>query len=260
MSRTTVFMLLPVYVLLLVVMSRYAMAEHIPGSEKANGLEGAVRIFTGTEKITFMGEAVGGYLDEGDRHIGIFGAGPYVRAHENLLIGAFYRLQRGIRHDDDWIWRNAGWEWKDVTSRNEHLGIGDITPRFLAGFLPGKNWVFELKTRYLYNFTNDEQTITVRPGLMFYLFRDGIPFINFYLQYELYFPLNYGVTTIYEQWAYAGAIYHVSASVQLGVYGAYKRVTWGPSEDVDRLFPDEEYKVSSAYFIAGMMAIIRIKM
>ena len=38
-----------------------------------------------------------------------FTLGSYYRPHKNLKVGAFYRLQQGSRHDDDWIDLNPGW-------------------------------------------------------------------------------------------------------------------------------------------------------
>lgn len=257
------FTLLPqpwIIIMIVFTVIRPAYADHVPAKEDETGGEAVVRIFAGGESLSILGEAKGGYLDGDGRRYGSLTAGPYIRLFDNLKAGAFYRFQQGERHDDDWVALNPGWEWKDTASRNEHVLIGDLTPRLLAGFLPGKNWVLELKSRYLNNLTNDERTITVRPGLMFVLFRGGEPFMNFFLQYELYFPLNYSDELIYERWAYAGVIFHINETLQAGLYGAYQTVTWGPSDDFERLHPGESYKVESEYLIAGVMVIMRLKM
>jgi len=243
-----------------IIFATAALAGHIPGKEEGKGEEGVVRIFAGTDSYSLMGEAKGGFRDGTDEGYGSLTLGPYVRLHENLKAGAFYRVQRGERHDDDWGARNSVWEWRDTASRNEHLLMGDVTPRALLPFLPGRNWVLEIKSRYMYNFANDEQTVTVRPGLMYVLFLGGSPLLNFFIQYELYFPLNYGTRTIYEQWAYAGIIFHVSEPVQAGLYGSYGKVTWGPSDDFERLHPGEKYEITSEYLTIGLMAVIRVRM
>lgn len=112
-----------------------------------------------------------------------------------------------------------------------------------------------MKNRYLYNAYNDNQTITVRPGITWF-WLDGLePFLNINLQYELYFPLNYGVSTIYEQWLYLNVLYHMNSNFKAGIFGALKKVTWGASEEFKELFPDEEYAVTYLSYVIGVSAI-----
>ena len=46
--------------------------------------------------------------------------GSYYRIQRNIKIGAFYLLQTGNRHDNDWTFLNPGWEWEDTANRFEH--------------------------------------------------------------------------------------------------------------------------------------------
>ena len=158
--------------------------------------------------------------------------GSYYRASKNLKVGAFYRLQRGARHDDDWIDLNPGWGWRDTSDRTEHVLIADATPRFLLGFLPGKNWVFSLKNRYEFNTFNSQHTITVKPGLTYFLLKDRAPLLNFTAYYEAYIPLNYGSTFLYAQWPALDVLLHISSAVKADFSASYKTVTWSTSEDV----------------------------
>jgi len=219
-----------------------ATADHIPVARENNvEYETNLRVFLNSDEWTFFSEAKGRFRDE----IGNFGyrsitAGPYYRLIRNLVLGAFYRFQQGARHDDDWIATNPGWEWRDTSSRSEHVLILDATPRVMLG----ENWVAEIKGRYLHNTFNEEQTATVRPGISYLVMLHGQQLFNLYAQYEVYFPLNYGVTTVYEKWFYLGALYHANEVFKVGLYGARREVIWGPSDEVKRDMPGTRYEVA----------------
>ena len=100
-------------------------------------------------------------------------AGGYYRLYKQplhtLKLGAFYRRQQGVRHEDDWIAVSGNWFWVDARERAENEFIADVSPRLKLDFLPGDGWVLTSKTRYHYNFTNKEQTLFLRPGLTLFL-------------------------------------------------------------------------------------------
>ncbi len=154
--------------------------------------------------------------------------GGYYRPLANLKVGAFYRLQAGARHDDDWVVVSPPWiwAWQDPTGRLEHELLLDVSPRFQLDFLPGRNWVVMLKGRYVLNFTNGEQSVLVRPQLTYFWLIDREPFLNISLSYELYFPLNFGQTLIYQQYPYLDFIYHLTPNVMLELGGAFKSTAW----------------------------------
>jgi hypothetical protein len=159
-------------------------------------------------------------------------AGTYLRLLKNLKAGAFYRIQQGARHDDDWIeLSGGGWEWADSRSRTEQVLILDVTPRFLFAFLPGKNWVFAVKSRYQYNTYNGQHSLLVRPGLTYFLLRSREPVLSLSLNYGFYIPLNFGETFLYEHEPYLSLLYHLNRNVKLELTGAYKTVIWSTSDD-----------------------------
>jgi hypothetical protein len=177
-------------------------------------------------------------------------AGAYFRLLKNLKAGAFYRLQQGARHDDDWIEPSVGvWEWVDSRSRTEQVLILDLSPRFLLDFLPGRNWVFAVKNRYHYNTFNDQQSILIRPGLTYFLVRSREPVLNLSLNYGFYIPLNFGETFLYEHTPYLSALYHLNRNIKLELSAAYKTVIWSSSED--SLANWDTYAVPNRSFVVG---------
>lgn len=113
----------------------------------------------------------------------------------------------------------------------------------------------EAKTRYHFNTFNSQHTLTFRPGLTYFWLRGLDPFLNFYLQYELYLPLNYGVSTFYETWLYAGTLYHVSKRVQAGFFGALRNLTWGTTEawTKDPEWANDTYQVDFKSLVLGLV-------
>lgn len=183
--------------------------------------------------------------------------GSSYRVHRNLKVGAYYRLQTGARHDDDWIDLNPGWEWQDTRDRMEHLFILDVSPRFLLDFLPGENWVLMLKNRYVFNSFNGQQSLQLRPGLSYFLMRNRLPVWNFSLNYGLYVPLNFGETLLYERTPYLTAIYHVSPAFKLEFSGGYRTVVWSSSQDIIDS-PESGYTARSRSVFAGLGLLFRL--
>jgi hypothetical protein len=161
--------------------------------------------------------------------------GGYYRLHRNLKAGAFYRLQWGALHNDDWIgipgvpW---DWLWRDTSERLEQVLILDASPRFLLPFLPGRDWVLQVKSRYLLNFWNLQHSLLLRPELTWFRIVDRRPVLNLSLAYGLYFPLNFGETLIYEHGPYLALLYHVSPAMQLELSASYPVRIWTTSPDV----------------------------
>jgi hypothetical protein len=188
--------------------------------------------------------------------------GGYYRLLPNLKVGAFYRQQVGARHDNDWVPTGPpqwSWLWQDATGRLENLLLLDVSPRFQLDFLPGRNWVIMLKGRYLYNFTNGAQSILARPELTYFWLIDREPFLNISLSYDLYFPLNFGQTLIYQQYPYLDFIYHLTPNVMLELGGAFKSTAWSAGTPWrDWGLPVSEYPVifNSWVIAAGVLFLL----
>jgi hypothetical protein len=185
--------------------------------------------------------------------------GSYYRVHDNVKVGAFYRLQAGVRHDDDWIEDDPDeWVWRDTTDRFENVLIGDVSPRFLVPWLPGEDWVFMVKNRYFFNTFNGHQSLLVRPGFTYFHLRDREPVFNVNLAYGVYFSLNFGETVIYEQAIYLSGLYHVNETWKIELGASYERTTWTTSQDAQDERDDWEYARTFAPIVVSARAIISL--
>ena len=186
--------------------------------------------------------------------------GSYVNLFPNLMVGGFYRYAQGERHRNDWVsagWTGASawdWFWLNTNNRPEHAAIGDITWRQALKFLPGENWVFELKNRFHYTWYSDdryeakdnwgkhsanvaETKYVIRPGLQYFWLDGDKPFMTFFLQYEAHFALNFGTRSLVEQWGYFGFFYHVTEEVALGLNIARAQWWWSESDSLRNVRP-----------------------
>lgn len=182
--------------------------------------------------------------------------GSYYRLIKNLKMGAFYQLQQGKRHDDDWTSDNGDWFWEDSKKRIEHAAILDLSPRFLLSPLGLSSAVLEIKNRYHYSSYENEQSYSVRPGITWFWMKNREPFINIFFHYEFIFALNYGSKTLREHWPYLGFLYHAGDTLKLGGYIAYRFWNWEESEKFQSVFPGESYGNSGENAVLGIMVIL----
>jgi hypothetical protein len=183
--------------------------------------------------------------------------GGYYRVLKNLKVGAFYRLQDGAHHDDDWGSINGPWVWQDTSRRLENILMLDVSPRFLLDFLPGRSWVLMLKGRYEYNLFNNYQSIMARPELTWFWIQDRVPILNVALAYEMYFPLNFGSTLLYQAWPYLTVLWHATPDVGLELGGAYKTTVWSSSSTV-QFWGDPSYQVYFNSFAVTLGVVITL--
>ncbi len=182
--------------------------------------------------------------------------GTYYRMIPNLRAGLFYQRQYGFRHDADWI-RDpvVEWKWANTNGRGEDLLIFDFSPKLLLSFLPGTNWSFEFKARYEYNFFNRNQSLRLAPTLTYFWIRNGEAFLNFFLQEDQVFPLNYGKKLVNEQWTYLGVLYNYDSQWQAGLYGSRKKQSWVSTDEYEQV--EAPYRVTTSGSMIGLLLIYK---
>ncbi|MEK6796445.1 MAG: hypothetical protein AABZ39_16830 [Spirochaetota bacterium] len=251
-----------------------ASASHVAplSTGPAAEFEGITRLFVSFGELDVMAEAKGriesinGGLSFRYRELT---AGSYLRVIDWLTLGAFYRLQFGATHNNDWIWPSTlEWYWQDTASRPEHVLIGDITFRLPLDFIPG-SWRFELKAQYQHTFYYDSYSwyqrwftlsvLRVRPGVSWFILREGSPFIDLTLQFDGYIPLNFDPKPFYAWYIYLGMLWHATEHIAFGPTVAFINKTWATSLEYTRASPGSTYEVYHRAVSIGLTVIFSLE-
>lgn len=237
-------------------------AGHLPSAPDAElEVEAFTRYFVDLDRFEPYLELAGRWKNDGAAELDYqaLRVGSYYRLMDNVKVGAFYRMKAGVRHDDDWVESGGGWEWRDAQSRYEHELIVDVSPRFLLEFLPGRSWVFMLKSRYMANASYGLHSVMLRPGLTYFWMRGREPLLNISAAYAFYIPLNFSDVPLYQQWPYLELLYHASERIKLDARISRRSITWTDSKDFRELFPNESYELSYKPFSLGLGVIFTIE-
>ena len=154
-----------------------------------------------------------------------FKLGLRARIHKNVKISAYYQRSYGLRHQNDWIVKDGKWHWIDSSDRGENIFGTSISLKELVSLN-----ILEFKTSIERNFKNNHNTLKLRPGITHIFLNDGSPFINIFLQYEAYFPLNYHDELIYKKGIYSGVLYHWRKNIKPGLFFKVTESTWSNSD------------------------------
>jgi hypothetical protein len=166
-----------------------------------------------------------------------FKLGTYARLFPHIYGGVFYTLAGGLVHDSDWT--NFGsdlapsWGWNTTTARLEHLVTLGLTWR--ASLDRESRWTLELRAESIWNLSAATNDLKLRPGISVQLGDLRNPVATLFAQYELwlrpYRSWSEPVTTLlpWENWVYAGALFHLGDGLSLGASLAWRHRTWRES-------------------------------
>ncbi len=192
---------------------------------------------------------------------GSFLAGGYWQKIPWLRLGAFYRLETGNQHDDDWHKENdtsMNWEWVSALDRFESSAVADVTLRTATDFFPGaffKTGLLELKNRAHYNVYQEEVLWQIRPGFTWFWMRGGVPVMNFFVQYETWYVSSSHRNNLWEDWTYFGTLYFVSEQTQIGSTLSWRRTFWEPSEQFRERRPNDTYLIEQGSAVISILFI-----
>ncbi len=243
---------------LLAASATAAPAPESPGGRRPE-YEASARLFAKAGRLEPMADLTSRWQYEGLRPFRALTLGAYARAHRNLKVGIFHRVQYGARHDDDWMnFGNGEWGWRGTGNRPENVLVLDATPRTNLPFLPGK-WTGSLKVRYEANFFNNQRTVKFEPELAWF-WMDGLtPKATVFLRHGTYMPLNFGQRRrFYERWNYLAGLWHFSNGVSAGPSVAMRDELWSTSADYRRASPGgESYRSLYRSMVYGVALIVR---
>jgi len=242
--------------LLLALLSPAAFAAPAPTAPggRVPEYEASVRLSARAGRLEPLADLTERWQFEGQRPYRALMLGAYGRAHRNLKLGAFYRVQTGARHDDDWTKDGAGnWFWRGTTNRPENVAVLDATPR--ASF--GGNFTGSFKVRYEHNFFNGQRTLKLEPEVAWFWLDGLAPKATVFLRHGTYIPLNFGTRSVYERWWYLAGLYHVNEAVSVGPSVALRDAFWTESSAYRDATRGGSYKVLYRSVVWGFTVLVR---
>lgn len=258
MTRTIAELLLAAALAALAAPAAAAPVPPQPPGGRAPEYESAERLFLQAGSAQPFAEAVQRWQFQGQQPYEAVTLGTYARAARWLKVGAFYRVEHGARHDDDWDHDAAKhWRWNQTYLRPESSFILDATPRVQFPFLPGRNWVGSLKLRYEHNLFDGESLLRVEPELAWFWMNGLSPRATLFLRHEEAFPLNFGQTTVWQRWSYVGALWHPRPWLSLGPSIALRDEVWNTSAPYRSFLPAQSYRVLYRAWVAGFQLVVR---
>lgn len=221
--------------------------------------ESAQRLFGRAGPLEPMGEAVERWQYDGLRPYNSLMLGSYARVERHLKLGAFYRLEHGARHDDDFGPDPAKhWRWQETYGRPESSVILDASPRVELPFLPGRTWVASAKLRFEHDFFNGENVLRLAPELAWFWMNGLSPRATIFLRQETALPLNFGETKIWQRWYYLAGLWHARPWLSLGPSVALREEVWSTSEAFRSTLPGHSYQTLYRAWVAGFTAVARL--
>ena len=220
--------------------------------------ETSVRVLGRAGPLEPLADLTGRWQYEGLRPVRALTMGGYGRVHENLKLGVFWRVQSGMRHDEDWINPGPGlWSWRVTTNRPEQVLVLDATPRALLSFLPGGRWTGSFKVRYEHNFFNGHRTVKLEPELAWFWMEGLNPRATIFARHESYLPVNFGEGPYYERWWYLAGLWHASPDLSLGPNVALRDELWSTSSDYRRATNGGSYRSLYRSLMWGFTVVLR---
>lgn len=175
--------------------------------------------------------------------------GSYYRITKRFRTGLFFQGEKGLRWDTDWS-KGTTWGWNDINSRWDFSTVLDATYTDTIK----SNWVWEFKNRLSYYHSRDALLFRTRPGIRYFILKEGQPLWQLYSEVEAYVPLNYGSKKLYEYWIYFGSLYQFSKKFSLGPVLSYRQ-RWFHSYDSFQDKTGQNYTAQFSSLYIGLSAL-----
>ena len=239
--------------LLLITLSPLGNAQSTPEHTEGDyNVQGSLRYFIKKNKWTGMFEYDHKAYHEDIRTNGVKVGGRY-RFLPTTKLGIFLKRIYGERHDDDWVLRNSTWQWQDSLDRGETILSIEYSYRRYLDWVIEHNWTGGIRVTYEYNFFNQKRTLILKPEVNYYIFEEGKPLYNFFLQTAPEISESMSISRISSS---LGCLYYVDHQFQIGGYLSAGWSNWNTSSEYIQQFPGTEYHKQLTSMSMGLMLTI----
>lgn len=162
------------------------------------------------------------------------------KVHQNHKLGLGASKEYGNRHTDDWVNKNNEWQWQDTSKRSESvLSLQHLYTKRLGAH----PIIFNFRTTFDKNLFNQQERITLKPGLNYFLFGASGPRYSFHYFAPQYYTLNFEKNKIYKSGHYLGFLFHESKKLQYGLNYQQRIERWTNSKEFNDKRPSDKYDI-----------------
>lgn len=178
-----------------------------------------------------------------------------LNAHLNLYLG--YEKKYGERFDEDWVKVTDGWSWNDTQSRGVNWWYLGFNYKTKLEILPGKNWRFNIKSGFKYNFLNSQNTFQLNPSFTFFEYKDAKLYRSYFWQTDMFYGLNFAKNNIYRWYSYLGVMFHLKPGIAIGGFVGKSFYRWFSTEVIETKIK-ASYHSTNTSNIAGIRITLTI--
>ena len=246
--------LLILFVFSTFLFSTNAFADHVPSNGTHDIQKISLRVFKKHNSGKYLFEVASGTQHDNNVY-SLVKLGSYWNFEHKQKLGVFLSSETGLRHTDDWVAINNGWEWKDTSYRSEQKIHLTYSKRFMPFERPT---IFEIKNTLTHNFYNANDVYILQPSMYYFFLEGHAPKYIYNLSIPLYMPLNFEENAPYKTGIYNSIIYRYSNNYMFGI--SYKVVTetWTDSQDFIDNKPTENYEITDTVTTIGIEFIISL--
>lgn len=248
--------MIKLFFLTFIIITNIYAHDHKP-SNKTNfsGHDSFIRLFKKTKLLTYKFEYENGRRYKEHKSSSLeFGA--YYKMTKAQKIGVFIGEFNGKRHSDDWIVNNGDWHWKDTGERVERFMKLVYIGKYRFSKLDPTLYI--LKTSYIVNDYNANNTVVLEPGFHYFQLESSVPIWSLKTSIPLYFSVNYDSKDLYKKGLYVSLLKHLDKNFAIGLNFKHLTESWVESTDFLKLTPSDAYSSKDVSQTIGLSIIANL--
>jgi hypothetical protein len=230
--------------------------DNIPKNKtNFSGHDSFIRLFKKTKLLTFKFDYQNGrrYKEHKSSNLEF---GAYYKFSKSQQLGVFFGESNGKRHSNDWTSTNGIWHWRDTSERVERIMNLVYVGKYRFSVLDPTLYI--LKSSYIINDFNSNNTIIIEPGFHYFSLENQVPVWSLKASFPLYFAINFDKKEMYKKGLYLNLLKHFDKNFAIGINFKYLNEEWDIGEEYKKANPNKEYSSQDISQTIGISLICNL--